>query len=74
MSLPATRADAFAVGTFHYQTGTPCKRGHLAPRQRAGGHCVECLRAYDRIYKATEAYRAKQRAYEQGLAKGGVEC
>lgn len=41
--LPTNRADAMARGATHYFTGTPCKRGHVAPRETKG-NCTECRR------------------------------
>lgn len=42
-NLPATRAEAKAIGATHYFTGEPCKHGHIAPR-KVKGACVECLK------------------------------
>lgn len=41
--LPKTCAEAIAKGSRYYNTGTPCVRGHYAPRQ-VGRYCVECKR------------------------------
>jgi hypothetical protein len=43
INLPATRAEAKAIGATHYFTGEPCKHGHIAPR-KVKGACVECLK------------------------------
>lgn len=69
--LPRAQAEALATGSTRYFTGTPCKRGHVAPRYVCGG-CVECLRerhatperrAKKREHHTTPEYRAKQREY-----------
>lgn len=36
------RAAALAAGAKTYETGIPCKKGHLAPRATRTGTCVEC--------------------------------
>ena len=38
------RVDALAVGLRCYETGKPCKAGHVGPRYTSTGHCVECQR------------------------------
>lgn len=40
--LPATRAEALAVGAEHYFTGQPCKRGHIDRRSTAWLICRSC--------------------------------
>ena len=59
--LPATRAEAQALGLRHYYTGKPCNHGHLAPRFTSIGKCKECSRiAAMRGYVHTST---KRRAY-----------
>ena len=41
---PTARAQAQATGATTYETGIPCKQGHLAPRATRTGTCVECTR------------------------------
>ena len=41
--LPRTRQLAIKQGAKFYFTGSPCSKGHLAPRHRKGG-CTECLK------------------------------
>lgn len=38
------RAAARAAGATTYETGIPCKQGHLAPRATRTGTCTECTR------------------------------
>lgn len=38
------RDEARKVGAKIYETGVPCKQGHLAPRATLTGTCVECTR------------------------------
>lgn len=37
------RAKAKAAGLNTYETGLPCKRGHIALRYTSTGNCSECL-------------------------------
>ena len=41
--LPTTRAEAKAAGSPRYNTGKPCKHGHIADRFTSSGTCSECL-------------------------------
>lgn len=38
------RAAAVAAGEKHYETGKPCKNGHVAKRATLTGTCAECTR------------------------------
>lgn len=44
MRHPTARAEAKKLGLKTYETGIPCKQGHLAPRAIHTGTCVECIR------------------------------
>jgi hypothetical protein len=66
------RKQAIELGEPFYNTGKPCKHGHLAKRRTKTGRCTECerlmqlteqSREYHRIKKRTEQYRAKSREY-----------
>jgi len=37
------RREAKALGLFTYNTGKPCKHGHLSDRYVNGAHCIECV-------------------------------
>lgn len=37
-----SRGDAKRAGLNKYFTGKPCRRGHVAERYAAGGHCETC--------------------------------
>ena len=41
---PSVRQLARLNGDQFYQTGKPCKHGHLCLRWTCDGHCVECNR------------------------------
>ena len=41
--LPKTRAEAKAAKSPRYNTGKPCKHGHVADRFTSSGSCSECL-------------------------------
>ena len=40
--LPTTRAEAKAAGLSRYNTGKPCKHGHIADRFTSTANCVVC--------------------------------
>ncbi len=48
-----TRAQAASQGLKHYYTGTPCSRGHHAPRLVSVYHCTDCA-----VERARAVYRA----------------
>lgn len=69
ISLPSSCKSAKLLGSKHYFTGKPCKRGHIDFRYVTGG-CAECAREDMRSdYKkdpqkamnATVRYREKER-------------
>jgi len=62
------RQNAIATGCKTYETGIPCKQGHLAPRATLTGTCVECTRLAslawlaknpDKAAAYTSAYRTR---------------
>lgn len=61
--LPRSAKEARDAGSKRYFTGKPCKHGHVAARWAANGDCVECARAYQRVYSKTPAQRERERAY-----------
>ena len=59
-ALPATRAEARAMGSARYFTGKPCINGHVDERQTKSGHCLACDRARQAYRLANDpVYRAK---------------
>ena len=75
MTVPATKAEALALGVRTFFPGTPCANGHIAeriafPRRSA---CVECNRAGARrgkrryYEKNKDAERSKARVYQAKL-------
>lgn len=48
--VASTKEEALKLGLIYYQTHTPCKRGHLAPRLANRGTCVECNALYKKRY------------------------
>lgn len=73
------RATARAAGSTTYETGVPCKQGHLSPRATHSGTCVECTRLAAKKWIAqrpekgaayTAAYRGRNK--EKILEKGRV--
>jgi len=66
--LPKTRAEAKAAGSPRYNTGKPCKHGHVADRFTSSGSCSECLaprrREGMRRWAAANPEEKKRRAAE----------
>lgn len=44
MSSSPVRAFAALNGQKRYNTGRPCKYGHVSDRQTSNGGCIECMR------------------------------
>ena len=61
MIWPATKDGALASGVKYYQTGRPCKHGHVAERLVSTGACAECNRASSRVYADTDRHREHAR-------------
>ena len=55
------RIDAIAAGQQTYFTNKPCKRGHVAERYSANGHCTVCQSEYAK----TEKVKTIQAQYRQ---------
>ena len=55
--LPKSRKEAIAVGSMRYETGIPCKNGHISPRRTLTMNCDACITLYRR--------RAAQRLNEK---------
>jgi hypothetical protein len=48
-----TRLAAAAAGLTRYNTGRPCRNGHVADRYTSTGNCSECLKDNNRQLAAT---------------------
>lgn len=57
-------AEARALGLQKYNTGKPCKRGHVADRYTASSHCVECRLGDAEELRQTDARKQWKAAYE----------
>lgn len=81
ISLPRKKADAKAIGSKYYYTGTPCKSGHDTYRLTSSGVCQACGvkkvadwraanpdRSRETIRKAMAKWRAQYPAYEMEWA------
>lgn len=44
--LPTTRKEAIRLGASHYQTGKPCKHGHVDKRNTKSRSCQACVRMH----------------------------
>lgn len=53
-----SRASAIAAGLPKYNTGAPCKQGHMADRNTRDGSCVECQRLHSEKKNAEGAHTA----------------
>lgn len=53
------RFKAQEMGLKRYNTGKPCKRGHMSDRHAGGGQCISCERILkiERYRKNPEKYR-----------------
>lgn len=80
--LPMSVAEARATGTKFYDTGKPCKHGHVAPRRTTTKHCTVCERIRNLMAPAPPAnkqreyhgrWRRKARA-TKGLTYRGKPC
>lgn len=57
--LPASRADARAIGAKWYFTGEPCRFGHVEPRCTSNKRCRKCLyESTRRFFEANPGYQA----------------
>jgi hypothetical protein len=60
------RKDALTAGLTTYETGKPCKHGHLSPRDTLTGVCLECREMYRRLDREKfEAARAETNSHGQ---------
>jgi hypothetical protein len=61
--LPKTAKAAKAIGSLHYFTGKPCKRGHVSHKFASTLQCAACQRMHiDNAYAADpEKFRARAR-------------
>lgn len=65
MSLPKTRAEAVRLGSVWYDTGKPCKKGHVSPRFTSQGICKICAR--ENAMRQHKHTTTKRRAYSDLL-------
>ena len=56
------RAEAKALGKTRYNTGRPCKHGHMSDRMTCSGTCCECLR----LTVASNKYRTPEAIARRG--------
>jgi len=61
--LPKSRAEAKARGCVRYDTGKPCRNGHIAERTTGNGQCCECAKGFRKKSGKTWqiTYQAKNR-------------
>lgn len=61
--MATSRREAIAHGLTHYETGLPCKRGHVTKRFASNGSCVSCSTEDGRRFASAHPYEpAKARA------------
>lgn len=60
------RKEAKALGLTHYNTGKPCKYGHIADRRVNDRVCMACNSAYKKLHPASKKYKKAQ--YEKHKA------
>ncbi len=66
------RAEAKAAGAKTYETGVPCRQGHLAPRATVSGSCVECVKVASRRW--LEQHEGKAAAYTAAYRERNAEA
>lgn len=61
------RAEATRLGLQHYDTGLPCKRGHLSKRLTKNGTCLKCACIASDKFRAAnpDAGTLQQRKYRE---------
>jgi len=59
--MEKTRREAMVAVERHYETGKPCKHGHIALRWTVDGTCTECRRTLY-TYPQSKAAREKFQA------------
>ena len=69
-TLPRTRKEAQALGSKHYFTGKPCKRGHVTFRYTSANKCKDCSTVesrarLDEIVEWGRRNRDKRLAYQR---------
>lgn len=69
--FPLTRKEASLRGFVHYFPGTPCKRGHIAPRYVSTKNCCRCHSLRDKTAEARARFREKSGRRRFGL-RGAV--
>lgn len=74
IQFPTTRQEALTVGALYYQTTTPCKRGHVAPRHTKAKYCTACTQARrNENPEATRADRIRDRSTPKGKASRSAQ-
>lgn len=68
-ALPKTRDLALCKGELFYDTGLPCRHGHLSKRYTTSGSCFECVRlrtdAQRKMYQEGKKRRLEKIAQQQ---------
>lgn len=64
MNEVISKANAIALGLTRYFTGRPCKRGHVAQRGTAGGHCCACHADIQSTQRKKHSEKIRQRNAE----------
>ena len=49
----------------YFETGKPCKRGHVAKRYRRNGSCVECARIASKDWRESSTNKESYNLYQQ---------
>lgn len=62
-----SKSEAAQLGLTRYFTGVACRKGHVAERGVAGGHCLECHKIKAREHKAAhrDEHKERMRQYYQ---------
>ncbi len=69
------RREAKALGLDKYNTGKPCRNGHLADRYVLNGNCVECCKITIKKhnYDRTEIAKRYYETHKEEISKKNKE-
>lgn len=66
------RKEAIAAGLTQYNTGKPCKRGHMSYRYASSGACAACVNGAAADARVTTAATMRQHKTERGDALANI--
>lgn len=67
--LPPSKSIAKQIGTRHYFTGIPCKKGHISLRLTSCGACVQCNKERDQNQDPEVRRQKSRESYQRNAEK-----